>query len=229
MTRTNVLARIALAAAIAAMLVIRLGGQGYSNTNPYAYWVPPGKCNGSTSGGGAVTGASGMTTFGASATPVAQITGSDPSSFTLTLVCDISPPNAVITTGSGLAITEAVFAYGQAQLLGTQSATLASGTLNGATVFGTITYPAAGAAETPSTVAPVRADSGTLLITPVVASFNNTSTTAGSFYTMRFTPATPIAWKTNLVQLLLTVRVTALTGLETSFNTPGVLVKFRSQ
>ena len=139
------------------------------------------------------------------------------------------PPTGIITSGNGLAITEAVFAYGQAQLLGTQSATLGSGTLNSVAVFSTITYPAAGAAETPSTVTPVRADSGTLLITPVVASFNNSTTTAGQFYTMRFTPATPIAWKTDLVQLLLTVRVVPLTGLETSFNTPGVLVKFRSQ
>lgn len=225
-----------LSALLAAGLLVLLAGaplfgQGYSNTNPYAYWVPPGKCNGTTAGAGAIAGGAvtGMTTAGASATPVVQATGSDPGIFTVTIICDISPPNAIITSASGLAIVDAVFAYGSTVLLGTQDATLASGTMNGATVFSAITYPTAAASETPSTVTPVRADAGTLLITPVVASFNNTSATAGAFFTTRFTPATPVAWKTDLTQLLLTVRFTSLAGLQTSVNSPGVLVHFRSQ
>ena len=216
---------------LAALLTASLLAQGYSNTSPRAYWVPPGKCNGATSGAGAIVGGvvMGMTTAGASATPVVQARGSDPGTFTVAIICDISPPNGVITTGNGLAIVDAVLAYGQGQLLGTQVATLASGTFNGGTVFSTITYPVAGVGETASTVAPVRADAGTLLITPTAATFNNTSATAGAFFTVKFTPATPIAWKTDLKQLLLTVRMTALNGLQTAITSPGVLVHFRSQ
>lgn len=221
------LATLGLLAALAVVAAPYLQGQGYSNANPRAYWVSPGKCNSTVSG--TASGTNGLTTTGASATPVVQAQSSATGTHTQTFICTITPPNGIITSGSGLAIVDAVFAYGPQNMLGTQSATLASGTLNSATVFSTITYPAAGAGETASTVAPVRADSGTLTIAPVVASFNATTADAGAFYTVRFTPATPIAWKTDMVQLLLTVRLTMLDGLASITNSPGVLVHFRSQ
>lgn len=206
-----------------------LAQPGLSNAGTYAYWVPPGKCNVSSSGSGAVLGSAGLKTTGASATPVIKAVFSASGAFTETFVCTITPPSATVTTGTGIAIVDATFAYGTENYVTTQSATLASGTMNSSTVFSTITYPTAAAGETASTVTPVRADSGTLTIAPVVGSFNGTTQTAGAFFTMKFTPATPIAWKTANVQLLLTVTINAFAGLETTISSPGVLVHYRSQ
>jgi len=221
----------ALSVVLLASLPVWVGGQGYSRTNPYAYWVPPGACAGSTSGTAAA--GSGYTTTGASNTPVVAVV-SNPggsSAKTTTFICTITPPSWIVTSGTGIAIQDAVFMYDPQNYLGTQTATLASGTMNASIVFASITYPAAGASETPSTVTPVRADSGTLTITPVVASFNpgTDPNTAGSFYSVKFTPATPIVWKTDLLQLLLTVTLQNQAGLTSTTATSGVLVHFRSQ
>ncbi len=83
--------------------------------------------------------------------------------------------------------------------------------------------------QTASTVTPVRADSGTLVITPLVAAFNTTTTTAGAFYTAKFTPATPIAWKTDLRQLLLRVTLQGAALTPYVINSAGVLVHIVSQ
>lgn len=217
-------------------LSIPLWAQGYSNTNPYAYFVPPGACNSSVSANS--TGTNGLTTSGTSGTPVIQASTSATGTNTQTYVCNISPPNAIITTNNGIAITDAVFFYGISAgggsstaptIGGVQVATLGSGTMNSSTVFAAITYPAPGIGETATTVAPVRADTGTLLITPVVASFNAPTTTAGAFYAMKFTPAAVIAWKTDLKQLLLTVTIQAAATTATITQSPGVLVHFRGQ
>lgn len=214
--------------ALGDLLVPTLAAQGYSNTNPYAYWVPPGACNSAVSANG--TGTNGLTTTGASTTPVVQAQTTGTGTNTHIYRCNISPPNAIITTGSGIAIRDAVFFYGiQTTGLGTQVAVLASGTMNGEAVFTTITYPAPGAAETPSTVTPARADAGTLVIAPVVASANVATTTAGSFYSTSFTPATPVAYKTDRVQLLLNVALLNTASSATVTQSPGVLVHFRGQ
>lgn len=203
--------------------------QGYSNTAAYAYWVPPGACNSTVSGNG--TGTNGLTTTGASATPVVQAQTSASGTNTHTFICNITPPYFIVTSGSGLMITAATFFYGvQTTGLGTQVATLASGTMNSSTVFSYIAYPTPAASETPSTVTPVRADSGTLTITPAVASSNVATTTAGAFYSVTFTPATgTLVWKTDLRQLLLTVSLLNTATSATVTNSPGVLVRFRAQ
>lgn len=201
--------------------------QGFSFTNSYAYWVPPGNCNTTVSGNS--TGTQGLTTDGASTTPVVQAKTSATGTNTHTYICNITPPYFVVTTNNGFAIQDAVFFYGTLNLLGTQAATLASGTMNSSTVFASITYPTAATGETASTVTPVRADSGTMVITPVVASANVTTTTAGSYYSVKFAPATPIAWKTDLKQLLLTVTLQATALTPTTTTSPGVLVHFKSQ
>lgn len=205
-----------------------LFAQGYSRANPYAYWVSPGGCFSAVSGN--ASGTNGLTVAGTSSTPVIQASTSATGTNTHTYVCNISPPNAVITTGAGIAIVDAVFMYGvQTSNLGTQAATLASGTMNSSTVFSSITYPTPAAAETPTTVAPARADSGTLVIAPVVGSANVATTTAGAFYSTRFTPATPVVWETDLKQLLLTVTLQAAATSATVTNSPGVLVHFRGE
>lgn len=219
-----------VAALVAAVLLmppvaVHPSAQGYSFTNPQAYWVPPGNCNSTVSGNS--TGTQGLTTAGASATPVVQAQTSATGTNTHTYICNITPPYYLVTSGNGFEITDAVFMYAAENQLGTQSATLASGTMNSSMVFGRITYPTAAASETPSTVTPVRADSGTLTITPVVGSFNVTTTTAGSFYSVKFTPASPITFVTDLRQLLLTVTLQALANTPTITNSPGVLVHFR--
>jgi len=203
--------------------------QSYSNTNPGAYWVPPGACNATVSAD--ATGTNGLTTTGASFTPVIQAqTDNTAAIHTHTYVCTISPPAFIITTGTGLQIIDATFFYGVVTSnLGTQVVVLASGTLNGLPVFSSITYPAAGTSETPSSVTPVRADSGTLTLLPSVANFNATATTAGAFYSETFTPAAgTLPWKTTFKQLLLTVKLVNTTTSATVTNSPGVLVRMRS-
>ncbi len=206
-----------------------LSAQGYSNTNPYTYFKGPGACNTTVSGNS--TGTNGFTTTGASATPVVQAQTSGVGTNTHTFICNISPPYWVVTTGTGIQIVSVDFLYGvQTTGLGTQSATLASGTMNSGQVFSSITYPTPASSETPSTVTPVREDSGTLVITPVVASFNVATTTAGAFYSARFAPATgTLVWKTDLKQLLLTVILQNTATSATITNSPGVLVRFKSQ
>jgi hypothetical protein len=206
-----------------------LAAQGYSNANPYTYFVGPGNCNTTVSAGS--TGTNGLTTVGASNTPVVQAqTDNAGVVHTHTYICNIAPPYWVVTTGTGLQIVDAVFLYGiQTTNLGVQAAVLASGTFNAGQVFSSITYPTPGNSETPSTVLPARADSGTLVITPIAASFNVTTTTAGSFVAAKFAPATgTLVWKTDLQQLLLTVILTNITTSATITNSPGVLVHFKS-
>lgn len=183
------------------------------------YWVAPGACQQTVSGNS--TGTNGQTIAGASFTPVIQSQTSATGTNTHTFLCNISPlvrPSSVV---------DATFYYGvQTSNLGTQAAVLASGTMNGSIVFATITYPSPGIGETPSTVTPVRADSGTLLITPVVASSNVNTTTAGAFYSVRFAPASPIAMAADHVQLLLTVTLQSAATSATITNSPGVFVRY---
>lgn len=232
--RSRLLAPLAFVASLVAIVVLigtwpasDLSAQGYSNTNPYAYWVPPGACAARTSG--STTGTQGLTVAGASFTPVMQVQTSAGAA-TDTFVCNITPPNTIITTGNGILITDAVFMYAPTTAgLNPQSATLASGTMNSATVFSYIEYPTAGASETPSAVTPVRADSGTLTIAPAVASFNVGTITAGRFYSVKFTPAAgTLAFKTDLRQLLLTVALVTDAAANV-VNSSGVLVHFRGQ
>lgn len=227
--------------ALAAALVLTLGpviatsllAQGLSNTNPHSYWVSPGACFVSTSGT-LVTSSNvpqyGLASAGASNTPVIRSRATATGAHTDTIRCNITPPGTIVTSGNGLLITDAVFAYGTVNNIGTQAETLASGLFNSTQVFSYIAYPTAGASETPSTVTPVRADSGTFAITPAAASFNVTTATAGSFYTVKFTPsAGTLAWKTDSRQLILSVSFVALNGLDTTIDSPGVLVHYRGQ
>lgn len=231
LTRFRHLALLAaLLVAFAPTLALRLTAQGYSTGNGY-YWVPSSACGNSFSGGGAAAGTNGHTVAGTSFTPVVQVQTDNASTNTHVFVCNISPPSYIVTSGLGIQIVSATFMYGvQTTGLGTQVATLASGTMNSIPVFSYIEYPAAGAAETPSTVAPVRADSGTLTITPAVASFNVATTTAGAFYSATFTPASgTLAWKTIRRQLIMRVALLNTATSATITNSPGILVNYRSQ
>jgi len=95
-------------------------------------------------------------------------------------------------------------------------------------VFSKVVMPTAGASETPSTVAPVRADAGTLAVTPALASFNSLVTSAGAFFTQRFTPATPFALTGDDTQYYVSMTVLCNTTQATTINTPGVMVHFTS-
>lgn len=206
-------------------LSARLFAQGYSNTNPTAYFVGPGACT--TLASANSTGTQQLSAAGSA--PVIQAQTSGTGHNTHTFFCNITPPTWIVTTAAGPAIQDATFFYGvQTTGLDTQVATLASGTMNSQIVFGKITYPVAGTSETPSTATPVRADTGTLTITPVVGSFNVATTTAGSFYSAKFTPAAPIAWKTDLQQLILGVALLNTNTSATITNSPGVLVHVKS-
>ena len=105
---------------------------------------------------------------------------------------------------------------------------LASGRSNGSLVFSKIAFPAAGASETPSTVTPVRADAGTLAVSPSGAAFNSLVTTAGAFFTQRFTPATTFSLTTDDTQAYINFTVLCNTTQATTINTPGILIHYTS-
>lgn len=232
----TILTRFRTLALVAALLVAfapsftltTMARQGYTSANRY-YWVSPGSCGTGVSGNG--TGTQQVTTVGASFTPVTQAQTSASGTNTHIFTCNIAPPGYLVTSGNGFVIVDATFYYGvQTTGLGTQVATLASGTMNSLTVFTTIDYPTAGAAETPSTVTPVRADSGTLTIAPAVASFNVATTTAGAFFSAKFTPASgTLVYKTINRQLLMQVALLNTATSATITNSPGVLVHYQSQ
>lgn len=199
-----------------------LSAQGYSTGQ---YLVPPGACGGVASGN--ATGTNGLTTAGTSATPVFQIQTSVTGTNTHTYVCDITPPSRVTGGTTGAVITGADFLYGvQTTNLGTQAVVLASGTMNSVIVFGQIALPAAAATETPSTVAPTRADSGSLVLTPAAASFNVAQTTAGAFFRQTFTPGAVITTAPG-TKYLLTVPLLNTATSATVTQTAGAIVYTR--
>lgn len=195
-------------------------------------WVPASSCtaSGSTATAQTLYGVSSATglgniPIGASNMPVYQYASTAGTSHNY--ACQIPVPTRTNAT-RGSYLVDATFFYGvQQTLLPAQAATLASGFFNGTAVFTTITLPAAGASETASTVTPVRADAGSLVITPPVASFNLALTTAGSFDSVKFTPASPIALTTDLTSYYLNVNFLVTTGVMTT-NTPGYIAHFRT-
>lgn len=206
-----------------------------------AYFVSPGNC-----WYGVVTGTLTTPTFGAApgvtalglniglstapAVPVMQVATTNAAVISVnTLTCLINPPTTVGVTGRGVNLVNVDFFYGIQQAGGvnsTQVYSLAAGTMNGALVFSKIAMPAPGAAETPSTVAPVRADAGTLAVNPAGASFNSVVTSAGAFFTQRYTPATPFTLSTDDTLYYVAMTFLCNTTQATTINTPGVLVHF---
>lgn len=206
-----------------------------------AYWIPPGNCWYSVATGtlttptfGAAPGvtALGLNVVGASNVPVMQVATTNAGVVSVnTISCVINPPGNVGISGRGVNLVDAVVVYGIQQTGGvnaTQVAVEASGTMNGTLVFDKIAIPAAGASETPSTVTPVRADSGTLVLSPAKASFNSLVTTAGAFFNQTFTPATPFALTTDLTVYHVNFTVLCNTTQATTINVAGVLVHFTS-
>lgn len=193
-------------------------------SNQGIYLVPPTACGQLVSGNS--TGTQGYQVSGSSNTWVQQSQTSATGVNTHTYICDITPAGSRIGGGAVTAITKVTFFYGLTNQLGSQTSTVASGTFNAAIVFSKIVLPAPGASETPSTVLPVRADTGTLLITPGSSTFNTTTSGAGTFYTVTFTPATaiPIA---DLTKYLLTVTLQGLQDTPLTTFTPGAIVYTR--
>lgn len=210
---------------ILGVLVPFLPLHGQTAGQPFNYWVPPAACQSVVSGNS--TGTQGLTTAGTSNTPVVQAQTSAVGTNTHTYLCNINPPGALTSTGTRVSITDALVAYSSTTVLGTQASVGASGTFNGTTVFTLINYPPAGPSETVTTLAPVRADSGTLTVVPAVASFNTSTQTAGTFFTVDFQPASPIQWNTDLQQLLLNFTLQAAAGVATTTNLSGIQVHIR--
>ena len=190
-------------------------------------FLGPGSCGSGASGN--TTGTNGLTVVGASFAGVVQAQTSASGTNTHYYSCDLN--NIMSALGSSppkqVAVIDATFFYGvQTSALGTQAVTLASGTLNSLTVFSKIAMPAAGASETPSTVTPVRADSGTMTLTPAAASFNTGTTTAGAFYSEKFTPGAPVFLTTDGTEFFFNVALLNTATSATITNSPGVLVHY---
>ena len=204
--------------------------QGTTDTYTFAdgeFDIAPANCAPSVSDH---AGTVGITVTGASNVYAMQAaTTSSATTNTLTYVCPIAAPFRT-TSGKGIWISSVVADYGvQTTALGTQVNTLASGTYNGSIVFSKIVLPAAGASETASTVTPVRADAGTLAVSPAVGSANTAITTAGAFYTIKFTPSTPFQL-VDLTKYLFTLSLqgAASPGTATVTNLLGVHVYYTS-
>lgn len=185
------------------------------------YSVPATACQ-STVPANTATGTQGFTVV--SGYPVVAASTTNASTNNHIYQCDITPPTR-LQNGVGVRITAATFYYGccGSGNLGTQVSVLADGTMNGTIVFGKVLFNTPAASESGSTVTLVRADSGTLTITPVVASFNVTSTGTGVFYSVKFTAATPFQLADNTkyylhVNLLNSATTTTITS------TPGAIV-----
>jgi hypothetical protein len=178
---------------------------------------------------GNATGTQGYTVLGtAPSIPVVQAQTSATGTNTHYYSCNLAMPGRLAVARAAW-VVDTVFYYGvQTTALGTQVATLASGTMNSKTVFNSIGYPTAAASETATGLAEAaRADAGTLTITPVVASFNTGTTTAGEFFSAKFIPANPIAVSTDSQQLYLLVSLLNTATSATVTNSPGVLVHYR--
>jgi hypothetical protein len=196
--------------------------------NGYAF-LGPAACNSSVSGNS--TGTNGYTTLGtAPSIPVVQAQTSATGTNTHYYVCNLNALTAGLPTGSGrtLSLIDVVAFYGiQTTAVGTQVATLASGTMNSKTVFQSIAYPTAAASETATGLAEVaRADSGSLVITPAVASFNVGTTTAGEFFSAKFAPASAFQMATDLKQYLFTFSLLNTATSATVTNLAGILVHY---
>lgn len=188
------------------------------------FFVPPSSCYSSVSGNSA--GTNGLTVAGASNTPVIQASTSNSGTNTHTYVCVVQLPTR-LQSGRGVQITDVTPLYGvQTSALGTQANTLASGTFNSSIVFSNIAFPVAAASETASTVTPVRADAGTMVVAPVAASFNTATTTAGGFYSAKFAPASPILMNTDLQSLLFTFTLQCAATSATITNLAGLQVHY---
>jgi hypothetical protein len=191
-------------------------------------FLPPTACNSSVSGNS--TGTNGYTVLGtAPSIPVVQAQTSNSGTNTHYYTCVIPLPTRLHAAKAAY-VVDVVFLYGvQTTALGTQVATLSSGTMNSKTVFQTIGYPVAAASETATGLAEAaRADSGSLVITPVVGSFNTATTTAGEFYSAKFAPASPIAMSTDNQQVLFTVSLLNTATSATVTNSPGIYVHYRA-
>lgn len=190
-------------------------------------WVAHGACQSSVSGNG--TGTNGHTTAGtAPSLPVVQAQTSASGTNTHYFVCSLPVPTRTNAVKSAY-IVDVTFMYGvQTTGLGTQVSTLASGTMNSATIFQYITYPVAAGSETATGLAEAaRADTGILTITPAVASFNVATTTAGEFYAVKFTPSVPIAMATDRRQYFITIGLLNTATSATVTNSPGFYVHYR--
>ncbi len=188
-----------------------------------SYWVSPGQ--GASYASANTTGTNGLTLIGTANTQVQQVQTSTVGTNTHTYVYNISPPVRPSQ------IISATFFYGtQATVpLGTQAAVLASGTMNGTIVFTSITYPAPATSETASPVTPIRADTGSLTITPTVANFVISTVDAGTFYSVKFTPSSPIAVTSDLVQVFLNVTIQMQFSSAMITNSPGALVRYTTR
>lgn len=196
--------------------------------NGYAF-LGPSACQSSVSGNS--TGTNGFTALGtAPSLPVVEASTSTTGTNTHYFMCNLNHLTGGLSAGvaRSIQVMDVVALYGvQTTGLGTQVATLASGTMNSKIVFTKIAYPTAAASETATGLAEAaRADSGTLTITPAVASFNVATTTAGEFYSAKFTPAAAFPLNVDLQQNLFTLSLLNTATSATVTNLPGIIVHY---
>jgi hypothetical protein len=191
--------------------------------------LPPGACNAFVSGNAGTIGlTTAPLTSATFAVPVVQTAVTSTGTNTLGISCDMGILTSLIASPpKNIAILNVVLSYGvQSAALAAQANVLASGTFNGGLVFSKAVMPASGAAETASTVAPVRWDAGTLTLTPVVASFNTATTAAGAFYTETFTPASALPITADFTNYYFTANFQASATTATVVNSPGLIVHY---
>lgn len=204
-------------------------------------FVGPGSCFGSTSGGTLTTPAAvanvnvyattwtGLINSATTppGTPVLQVATTNAGTAINTVSCQVPLPTRT-NVSRGVFVADATWVYGLQQTAAnaTQVATEASGLLNGVVAFGKIVLPAAGASETPSTVAQARWDAGTIVLTPAKASFNAGTTTTGAFVTQKIAPATPVAMTTDATAYYVNFTVLHTATSASTLQVAGVLIHY---
>jgi hypothetical protein len=213
-------------------------------------WISGSACGGfaaSALGAPGVTvgtaGVNGVIAVGTGGITVSQV-ATTASAVTHLYQCPLNSLQGALATGNShqIAVIDATVVYGVLQTgLATQLASGSLGTLNSNPVFTaqTLATPSsvAGGGGTVATIAPQRADSGFLTITPnnpvgmgvglgtTMPFIATTTQTAGLFYSLKFAPATPFTMTTDSKVYYLTVSFLT-TAAVTTTHVAGVLVHF---
>lgn len=174
--------------------------------------VTPGACAVKASASAGATNST-LVAVGASFTPA--IEGNTTAAATQTVSCLINVPTR-LTVGKGITIQNVVLEYGVVTTAFTSTT---------APILSTITFPASGTSETPSTITPVAAP-GTLTVLPVIGSANLTAQTAGAFYTEKVTLNTPLSVNTDLVNVLFQQGFVQSAGATSLLDVTGLIVHY---
>lgn len=218
---TNVVSAPTIKSAANATTVLTCRVDSASNCQPLDgnftdgyFVVPPAACFGATTG---TAGAGNDTIVLDGSVPALKVSATNASGSHEVFTCVITVPSR-LTAGKGVTITDITYLY---SVQTTTATSMVASTLN------TFTAPAAGASETASSATLVAAG-GSLTQTPVVASANLTSVSAGQYYSEKVALGTPFTVTTDLQPLVFTFEIDQSASAAQIVTTPGLVVHYQN-